>query len=89
MAGRYIPPHLRKKGESQAIEAGAVASSKTLRRPDQGVSMEDVHNHFWPAGGETVDSHSMTLHDSAATPGKLAFIVLFNHQKKPANRKFL
>jgi len=83
MAGRYIPPALRKKNESvedQLLPKQEKPDSKVS--DDDLVSPEEVRNCFWPvdevSGAFAQNSTNKTLHDSAATPGKLAYLFLFN-----------
>ncbi|KIV86454.1 hypothetical protein PV11_02065 [Exophiala sideris] len=87
MAGVYIPPHVRKlpvrtrvsvDDERQTTPAPAVAIAKA----DGGLfSLRAIHGHFKP--GQPLGSNACkTLHDTAATPGVLGYMILL-HQADP------
>ncbi|OQV06515.1 hypothetical protein CLAIMM_11070 [Cladophialophora immunda] len=41
-------------------------------------SLKEIERHFWPdPGQETSEAKQKTLHDSAATPGELSYVLLF------------
>ena len=79
----YVPPHLRKKSTNGAQRELPPEPSVRL---NPNLTLADINNHFWPGiddegyngphppndGGK-----SRTLHDSAETPGELAYIMLY------------
>ena len=54
-------------------------NSKPDALPEDGVySLEEIKRHFWPQDDpELTSQRSKTLHDSAITPGALAYVLLF------------
>lgn len=83
MVGRYMPPHLRNKEQGNAIPD--TAPPVQARPPWMNLNQIDIHYHFWPATENPEDKeesfstdHSRTLHDSRSTPGRLAYILLFD-----------
>ncbi|KIX94101.1 uncharacterized protein Z520_10127 [Fonsecaea multimorphosa CBS 102226] len=98
MAGRYIPPALRAKGEQQQLGKandhrrdgpttplslrGGYSRPLTTRSdalPDGDLcSTREIEHHFWPEREhESFGGRQKTLHDSAATPGSLSYVLLF------------
>lgn len=78
MSGRYVPP-----GRRQTSENAAGEKPPTSDKTEGLLSLGDIRAHFWPATENELPRFSetgegRTLHDSAATPGKLAYIILFN-----------
>lgn len=79
MSGRYIPPGRRGKPEN-----GTDEKPPSFDKDESLVSLEDIKAHFWPTKeGElsrlsATPAENKTLHDSAATPGRLAYLVLFH-----------
>ncbi|KAI9724850.1 MAG: hypothetical protein M1812_000126 [Candelaria pacifica] len=69
MAGRYIPPHLRNKGNVKS------ASDVSINPGDELYSLNEIISHF----GQVVGKHS-TLNASASNPNTLAFILVFSNQ---------
>ena len=78
----YIPPHLRKKSvshiEPELPPSPAGKGSLTLL---------EIDNHFWPANENEIENghhpatdgaKRHTLHNSAANPDGLAYVILFN-----------
>ncbi|KAI7550167.1 hypothetical protein KC331_g3348 [Hortaea werneckii] len=78
----YVPPALRNKQAASQSEAPNAGDSLNAGGFHDLVSLEEVRNYFWPLdqNGErhTSDTLSRTLHDSAASPGRLAYVFLFN-----------
>ncbi|KAK3701489.1 hypothetical protein LTR37_015463 [Vermiconidia calcicola] len=82
MAGRYVPPHLRKQSQDKS---NPEVSLQALE-PSSAVTLEEIVNHFYPISKEDenegqsppVESKGRTLHDSADTPGQLAYVMLFS-----------
>ena len=79
----YVPPHLRKKA------AGATSPASTAAEDDV-FTLEEIHDYFWNAADAHSDRDSRfssvvplskTLHDSRETPGRLAFVILFEGAK--------
>jgi hypothetical protein len=52
---------------------------------DRNLTLDEIKNHFWPANDEEEESYNYasdggngrTHHDSAQTPGELAFVILY------------
>ena len=63
----YLPPHLRNKAQTNS-------SNPAVRVPANTFSAQEIDNHYHP--GEPA-ANGRTLHDSAATPGQLAYVILF------------
>ncbi|KAJ9617182.1 hypothetical protein H2200_000903 [Cladophialophora chaetospira] len=64
---------------------GGEGNTRPLRRrsdvPNEDVySLKQIDRYFWPEGDSKTAfvEHSKTLHDSATSPGKLAYVLLFN-----------
>lgn len=88
MAGVYIPPHVRKatvkaaRVDDEAATATVtvtVAKPKTPHAHDDGrYSLRELHGYFWP--GQEVGSSTTckTLHDTAAAPGVMGYMLLFH-----------
>ncbi|KAI7483372.1 hypothetical protein KC351_g5207 [Hortaea werneckii] len=78
----YVPPALRNKQAASQSEAPNAEDSPSAGVSHDLVSLEEVRNYFWPLdeNGErhTSDTLSRTLHDSSASPGRLAYVFLFN-----------
>lgn len=78
----YVPPALRNKQTASQSEAQNPSDSLNVGGSHDLVSLEEVRNYFWPLdeNGErhTSDTLSRTLHDSSASPGRLAYVFLFN-----------
>ncbi|GAB1726613.1 hypothetical protein NU195Hw_g8306t1 [Hortaea werneckii] len=78
----YVPPALRNKQTASQSEAQNAGDSLSAGGSYDLVSLEEVRNYFWPLdeNGErhTSDTLSRTLHDSSASPGRLAYVFLFN-----------
>ncbi|KAI7187916.1 hypothetical protein KC343_g4864 [Hortaea werneckii] len=78
----YVPPALRNKQAVSQREAQNAGDSLNAGGSHDLVSLEEVRNYFWPLdeNGErhTSDTLSRTLHDSSASPGRLAYVFLFN-----------
>ncbi|EME89433.1 uncharacterized protein MYCFIDRAFT_76770 [Pseudocercospora fijiensis CIRAD86] len=71
---KYVPPGRRRQSESSA----AVGE----KLDDHLLSLEDIRNYFWPVDndaqpGRFAQGLRGTLNDSAATPGRPSYIVLF------------
>lgn len=91
MPGRYVPSHLRGGTASKASDPTLPSATRPRKRPSFSDhpnlhSAEEIRNYFWPAASnDNPDAgrfppdpgHSKTLHDSAVTPGKLAYLFLF------------
>ncbi|KAI4218308.1 MAG: hypothetical protein L6R40_008786 [Gallowayella cf. fulva] len=82
MAGRYIPPHLRKK-ESSNNRASSAEAATTLTpyptlQPEEGLyTLTEITNHL---GLAAEDGKPGTLHASRTDPDALAFILVFAGQ---------
>ncbi|KAI9723867.1 MAG: hypothetical protein M1828_003986 [Chrysothrix sp. TS-e1954] len=87
MPGRYIPPALRKPKpttdpkepnltQNENNLPSRALSDLKLQHKDELVTSHDIHRHFWPDGRRSLHGAS-TLNDSAARPGRLAYVVLF------------
>ncbi|KAI7494013.1 hypothetical protein KC367_g8330 [Hortaea werneckii] len=78
----YVPPALRNKHAASQSRAPNAGESLSAGVSHDLVSLEEVRNYFWPLDGNgerhTSDSLSRTLHDSSASPGRLAYVFLFN-----------
>ncbi|KAI7088871.1 hypothetical protein KC356_g2987 [Hortaea werneckii] len=78
----YVPPALRNKQAASQSKAPSAGESLNTGVSHDLVSLEEVRNYFWPLdeNGErhTSDTLSRTLHDSSASPGRLAYVFLFN-----------
>ncbi|GAB1735177.1 hypothetical protein NU219Hw_g243t1 [Hortaea werneckii] len=78
----YVPPALRNKQVASQSEAANAGDSLNAGGSHSLVSLEEVRNYFWPLdeNGErhTSDTLSRTLHDSSTSPGRLAYVFLFN-----------
>ncbi|KAI7202809.1 hypothetical protein KC316_g2039 [Hortaea werneckii] len=78
----YVPPALRDKQPAFRSKAPNDGDSLNAGGSHDLVSLEEVRNYFWPLdeNGErhTSDTLSRTLHDSAASPGRLAYVFLFS-----------
>ncbi|KAI7345423.1 hypothetical protein KC354_g14745 [Hortaea werneckii] len=78
----YVPPALRNKQAASQSEAPNAGDSLNAGGFHDLVSLEEVRNYFWPLdkNGErhTSDTLSRTLHDSSTSPGRLAYVFLFN-----------
>lgn len=85
MNGKYVPPGRRQSANRDSYKPDA---NKDL------YSARDIKNYFHPApsnGSETphrASNVSGSLQDSAATPGKLAWVCLFNDSSGPANPRW-
>lgn len=95
MAGRYIPPHLRNKSQSEPKPAEASPPAKISKQLNANLTLADIDNYLWPVseigegndGGEHLHgSRTKTLRDSAPTPGKLACVILYVSLIKLARR---
>ena len=81
MAGRYVPPHLRKQSQDKS---NPEVSLQALQ-PSSAVTLEEITNHFFPIARDDenelkvppIEGKGRTLHDSAETPGELAYVMLF------------
>ncbi|KAK4507550.1 hypothetical protein PRZ48_001285 [Zasmidium cellare] len=76
MSARYVPPGRRGKPQD-------TAGGKPPADDESLVSLEEIREHFWHASQDDLPRFSdstagRTLHDSAATPGKLAYLILFH-----------
>ncbi|KAI7545579.1 hypothetical protein KC331_g6133 [Hortaea werneckii] len=78
----YVPPALRNKQTASKSEAPNAGDSLNAGGSHDLVSLEEVRNYFWPLdeNGERhiSDTLSRTLHDSSTSPGRLAYVFLFN-----------
>ncbi|CAK1354325.1 hypothetical protein CB0940_01807 [Cercospora beticola] len=85
MIGKYVPPGRRQPSHKD--------SRKSEENRDL-YSAQEIKDHFDPAppnGSETphrASNVSGSLQDSAATPGKLAWVCLFNDSNGPANPRW-
>ena len=79
MSGRYVPPALRRQNRrsSNGKIDDAVSEPAPKSTQDASFSMLEIAYHFWPDGGQS-NVGGKTMHDSAATPGKLAYLFLFD-----------
>ncbi|KAK5703904.1 hypothetical protein LTR97_002917 [Elasticomyces elasticus] len=83
MASRYVPPALRRKEHlnGDASKDGAPPKWPTEEIDHGFFSLEEISRYYWPSADndETTgpELQSRTLHDSAATPGQLAYLLLF------------
>ncbi|KXT06019.1 hypothetical protein AC578_1315 [Pseudocercospora eumusae] len=73
---KYVPPGRRRQSESNATVGEKL--------DDHLLSLEDIRHFFWPVDndnnaqpGRFAQARRGTLNDSAATPGRLSYIVLF------------
>ena len=72
---RYIPPFLR----NREVNAASKEEAKTPLRsmPDTLRSAREIQQYYFP--GKESPSHDVaTLHDSAQTPGKLTYVLIFH-----------
>ncbi|KAK5725887.1 hypothetical protein LTR15_004077 [Elasticomyces elasticus] len=76
MASRYVPPALRRKEHlnGDASKDGAPPKWPTEEIDHGFFSLEEITDNDETTGPEL---QSRTLHDSAATPGQLAYLLLF------------
>ena len=81
----YIPPHLRKKSESEAKPDPPPKPPVPTRLNWR---LDEINEYFWPSkeqeegtGGLGVhfEDQGRTLHGSAETPGELAYLILFTN----------
>ncbi|KAM3415958.1 hypothetical protein BST61_g9448 [Cercospora zeina] len=83
MNGKYVPPGRRQSAINN--------SHKPEEKKGLLLSTREIKNHYHPAG-ETphypATSVSGSLQDSAATPGKLAYVCLFDGHGGPANPRW-
>ena len=78
MSGRYVPPALRKKSQGDLCTSAAEPGAQTESSVDANLySLEELERHFWPEAETGRGEKSKTLHDSAQTPGKLTYVLLF------------
>ena len=79
----YVPPHLRKKSTNGAQPE---LPPEPPARLNPNLTLAEINNHFWPGiDDEGYDGphppndggSSRTLHDSAETPGELAYLILY------------
>ena len=75
MGSRYVPPALRTGSNSAAASASAKPSAPELPGSDL-YSLHDIQHHYWPDQTTNEDSRR-TLHDSAAFPERLSYVLLF------------
>ena len=77
MGSRYVPPALRNGGKSAAASASASAIPSSSELLDSDLySLHDIQHHYWPNQTTNEDARR-TLHDSAAFPEKLSYVLLF------------
>ncbi|KAI6914279.1 hypothetical protein KC318_g692 [Hortaea werneckii] len=78
----YVPPALRNKQAASQSEAPNAGDGPNAGGSHDLVSLEEVRNYFWPLdeNGErhASDTLSRTLHNSSTSPGRLAYVFLFN-----------
>ncbi|KAK5685038.1 hypothetical protein LTS10_003113 [Elasticomyces elasticus] len=76
MAIRYVSPALRRKEQpnGDASKDGAPPKWPTVEIDPGFFSLEEITDNDETTGHEL---KSRTLHDSAATPGQLAYLLLF------------
>lgn len=81
MAGRYVPPHLRKQTQDKSTPEVSLQAQE----PSSAVTLEEITNHLFPKAKDDenelkalpIEGKGRTLHDSAETPGQLAYVMLY------------
>ena len=81
----YIPPGLRNRNQSDSKPE--LPPPETPPRSNANLTLDEINSYFWPIpepeddndnGSSPVsEQKGRTLHDSAKTPGKLAFLLLY------------
>lgn len=79
MSGRYVPPALRAKSQPSAPEDSPATRRSEVSHVDEGLrSSSEISHYYWPnEDARRSQTKSTTLHDSAQTPGTLAYVLLF------------
>lgn len=75
---KYIPP-----GRRQQRATSNPAPDPEPAKQNDLLSLEEINNHFWAVARDNehsrdASSEGRTLHDAAAAPGKLAYVMLFS-----------